>query len=352
MVKDGLKLTTYFRERDRAGGRLLADALIDLYELHAVEASALFRGNEGFGPGHRLQTQRLLTLSEDLPVVAVAVGARERMEALLDRVGEINQHGVSTLERAQLLTGRLGQVALPADAPAIKLTIYLGRQERAAGRPAHLAVVDLLHRRGVAGATVLLGVDGTAHGVRRRSRFFARNAQVPLMVVSVGDRERIAGVLPELSAMLSRPLLTLERAQVLKRDGVLLADFAESQAVDASGHANAQKLTVYAGEQARAEGQPLYSALVRRLRREGASGATVLRGLWGYHGEHQPHGERFWSVRRHVPVVTTVLDTPSNSRRWFEVVDEMTRETGLVTCELVPELWSRASVIDAGRPEQ
>ena len=40
----------------------------------------LLRGAEGFGAKQRLQTQRLLSLSEDLPVVAVAVDARERIE--------------------------------------------------------------------------------------------------------------------------------------------------------------------------------------------------------------------------------------------------------------------------------
>ena len=97
-----------------------------------------------------------------------------------------------------------------------------------------------------------------------------------------------------------------------------------------------QKLTVYAGEQTRHEGQPLYGALIRRLLREGASGATALRGLWGYHGDHRPHGERVLSLRRHVPVITVLLDTPQNTRRWFAIVEEMTRQTGLVTCETVP----------------
>ena len=50
--------------------------------------------------------------------------------------------------------------------------------------PAFVAVCDLLHRRGVAGATVLLGVDGTTHGQRRRARFFAGNDDVPMMIVA------------------------------------------------------------------------------------------------------------------------------------------------------------------------
>ena len=57
-----------------------------------------------------------------------------------------------------------------------KLTIYLGRQERVYRVPAFVAVCDLLHRRGIAGATALLGVDGTAHGQRERAAFFSRNA--------------------------------------------------------------------------------------------------------------------------------------------------------------------------------
>jgi len=167
---------------------------------------------------------------------------------------------------------------------------------------------------------------------------------VPLMVLSVGEREQIARVLPELSTMLSRPLLTLERAQVLKRDGTLLADPRQS-AVGGTA-AGARKLTVYAGEQARQDGRLLYRALIGRLRAEGAAGATSLRGLWGYHGDHHPHGERFWSVRRHVPVITVLLDTPANSRRWFQVVDEMTQETGLVTSEDVGEVWSHPPFSD------
>ena len=53
-----------------------------------------------------------------------------------------------------------------------------------------------------------------------------------------------------------------------------------------------QKLMVYAGEQARTDGRPLYVELVRRLRAAGAAGATALRGIWGYHGDHAPHGDR------------------------------------------------------------
>jgi PII-like signaling protein len=75
---------------------------------------------------------------------------------------------------------------------------------------------------------------------------------------------------------------------------------------------------------------------VARARAAGAAGATALRGVWGYHGDHAPHGDTFWALRRRVPVVTVIVDTPERMGRWFELVDAVTDETGLVTSEMVP----------------
>ena len=346
---DCLKLTTYFGERDRAGGAFLGDALVDLYERRAFETSVVLRGVEGFGIKHHLQTARLLTLSEDLPLVSIAVDTRERIQPALDEVTALVNHGLVTLERARMLTGRVGAVRLPEDLhEATKLTVYVGRQQRIADRPAHVAIVDALRRHGVAGATVLLGVDGTAHGVRQRARFFARNAEVPLMIISVGEGGAIARALPDLGAMLQRPLMTLERVRLCKRDGVLMSEPAHLPDSDPTGLGIWQKLMVYAGEQARHGGRPLYVELVRRLREAGAAGATALRGVWGYHGDHAPHGDRLWTLRRHVPVLTVIVDTPERIRRWFAIVDELTDETGLVTSEMVPAFHATGPGIATG----
>lgn len=337
MNEDCLKLTTYFGERDRVGGAFLADAFIDIYARHELQTSLVMRGVEGFGVKHQLRTDRLLTLSEDLPLVSVAVDTRPRIEAALGDMDALRFDGLVTLERARMITGRVDAVELPAELhEATKLTVYLGRKARVGPTLAYQAVVDLLHRRGVAGATVLLGVDGTTHGARRRARFFDRNAEVPVMVIAVGDGARIARVLPELGAMLERPLLTLERVRVCKRDGERLTEPRHLPGTDASGLGVWQKLMVYAGEQARHEGRPLSRELVRKLRGAGAAGATSLRGIWGYHGDHEPHGDSLWQLRRRVAVVTVIVDTPERIREWFAIVDELTDETGLVTSETVP----------------
>ena len=315
MNEDCLKLTVYFGERQRTGGRFLADALLDVYGRHELQTSVLLRGVEGFGAKHHLRSDLLLTLSEDLPLVSVAVDTRERIEGLIDEVTALAPDGLVTLERARMLTGEVAPVELDEET---KLTVYLGRQERIDGRPAFVAVCDLLRSRSIAGATVLLGVDGTAHGVRARARFFARNAEVPMMILAVGAGELIAAVLPDLGALLRRPLLTLERVRVCKRDGRrLMTPEGEPW----------QKLMVYGSD---------HLQLVRRLREGGARGATAVRGVWGFHGDHAPHGDRLLQLHRRVPAVTVIVDTPEGIARSFAIVDEATQERGLVTSELVP----------------
>jgi PII-like signaling protein len=353
--EDCLKLTTYFGERDRTQHGLLGDELLDIYASHRLQASVLLRGAEGFGGLHRLSTDRLLSLSEDLPVVSVAVDRRERIEALLEPIMQIKRRGLITLERARLLTGETllaGETPLAGGTPlagetvpmrlpgdldeAAKLTVYVGHQERVNRAPAFVAITDLLHRHGIAGATVLLGVDGTRGGRRFRAKFFADNAEVPVMIIAVGAGGRIAEVLPELGRLLGNPLITLERVRVCKRDGQLLATPHELPGVDEHGLGLWQKLMIYTSQAATHDGRPLNLQIIRRLRESDAAGATSIRGIWGFHGNHPPHGDRFFQLRRHVPVVTVVIDTPERITRSFQIIDELTSEQGLVTSEMVP----------------
>jgi len=211
--EEAIKLTSYFGERRRVAGAALAgpvlastvfaaDALLDQYGRHEVATSILLRGAEGFGAKRHPRTDMSLTLSEDLPLIAVAVDSRSRIEPLVSPTAEITGTGLVTLERARLLRDDIDPRDIEAVTPyyggdqETKLTIYLGRQERAYRMPAFMAVCDLLYRRGIAGATALLGVDGTAHGTRERAAFFSRNAGTPMMVIAprISPRAIISGV--------------------------------------------------------------------------------------------------------------------------------------------------------------
>jgi PII-like signaling protein len=340
---DCLALSVFLAERRRVGGRFVSDVLLELYERRGVAASVVLRGIGGFGTGGPVRSDASLSLSMDLPVEIVAVDTRTRIEELIEPVLAVKQRGLVTLERSRLLSGAL---KLPEELPedlreAVKMTIYVGRKDRIGGMPAHVALCDLMHRRRIAGASVFLGVDGTLHGHRERARFVGRNANVPMMVVAVGSGESIGRILPEITGLLPRPMITLERVRVCKRGGELLERPHELPALDERGLPLWQKLTVYTRESALTDGVPIHRALLQQLRRRtAADGATALRGIWGFHGDHLPHGDVWWSVVRRVPVVTVIIDTPANIAESFAVVDELTRGEGLVTCEMVPALVS------------
>ncbi len=342
MDEDCLKLSVYLAERRRVREGFVSDVLLGLYEEHRIATSVVLRGIGGFGTGRHLRTDESLTLSEDPPVVVVAVDTRKAIEPVLDQVLAIKQRGLLTLERARLLRDDIGPLELPDDLhEAVKLTIYVGRKERVYGVPAYIAVCDLLYRRQIAGASVFLGVDGTAHGRRQRAAFFGRNPDVPMMVIAVGSGERIGRVLPELGALLRRPMITLERVRVCKRDGQLLERPHALPGLDEHGLPLWQKLMIYTSESARHDRVPIHRGLLQQLRkREAPDGATALRGIWGFHGDRPPHGDKLLSLSRRVPVVTIIVDTPANVAESFDVVDEFTQDEGLVTSEMVPALVS------------
>ena len=349
MIDDVLKLSSWIGERSRDDGRFLSDVLLDLFEERGVTTSTLLRATAGFGLRHHLRTDQTLTMSEDPSVVAIAVDRRDRIEPLVPRVAALQGHGLLTVERARMVRDDLVPGPLPrGDGDATKLTIHIGRHERVYGVPAHVAVCDLLHRRGVSGASVLLGVDGTANGRRERARFFDRNADVPAMVLAVGEGSRIQRVLPELGGVLDDLTVTVERVQICKEDGEFLSRPTRLPDRDPNGLGWWQKLTVYTSESHLHDGEPVHRGIIRRLRATAARGATSLRGVWGFHGTTAPHGDRFLQLGRRVPVVTVTVDSPERIQASFDVIDELTREHGLVTCESVPAMMTFSAAHERG----
>ncbi len=350
MNQPAWKLSAYFPERlrtvtgdtDAARPRFLADQILNLFDDREVATSVMLRGIASFGPIGVLRTDESLSLSEDPPAVVYAVDVESTINDLVDDVVAMTGRGLITLERAQLVRGDLIPNIVDAGTrDAIKLSVYVGRTVRVGKIPAYRAVCDVLYRHGFAFAAALLGVDGTAHGERYRAQFFSRNVNVPTMVISVGTPEQVSAAVTELNAFIPDPLLTIERIQLCKRNGELLASPRELPSTDKHGRPLWQKLMVHTTEGAMYGGAPIHREIVRRLlKSEMAQGATAVRGVWGFQGDDRPHGDRLLQVVRRVPVVTIIVDTPASIARSFQVVNELTADHGVVTCEMVPAALS------------
>ncbi|MBI3446266.1 MAG: DUF190 domain-containing protein [Magnetospirillum sp.] len=102
--KDATLLRIFVGEDDRSDGKPLFEAIV-LEARHTNLAGAtVLRGPMGFGHSSRLRTAKILSLSEDLPMVIEIVDAPERIEAFLPLLeAMMGERGLITLERIQVL---------------------------------------------------------------------------------------------------------------------------------------------------------------------------------------------------------------------------------------------------------
>lgn len=102
------------------------------------------------------------------------------------------------------------------DGPALLVRIYIGESDHYEGKPLYEAIVQLLRERGVAGATVLRGVEGYGRAARiHTTRILRRSEDLPILIEVVDREDRLRAVLPEIDAMVEGGLITLEQVEVI-----------------------------------------------------------------------------------------------------------------------------------------
>jgi uncharacterized protein len=98
---------------------------------------------------------------------------------------------------------------------ATKLTVYIGDSFRYRRKKLYCAIVEMLHDEGIAGATVLHGIEG--YGADKQihtARILDLSADLPVVVVAVDRTEKIEAILPKLDAMVEKGLVTTERVRI------------------------------------------------------------------------------------------------------------------------------------------
>ena len=91
---------------------------------------------------------------------------------------------------------------------------------------------------------------------------------------------------------------------------------------------------IFFGESDKWKHQPLETALLERLRKEGFAGATVFRGVAGFGANSVIHTTHLLELSSDLPVVIEVVDTEEHVEKLLPVLDEML-DDGLVTIEKV-----------------
>jgi PII-like signaling protein len=97
---------------------------------------------------------------------------------------------------------------------------------------------------------------------------------------------------------------------------------------------NGTRVRIYFGERDRFRGRSLWSALLEALRRQGAAGATVTRGLAGYGAHSVIHTATLVDLSADLPLMLEWVDTPERVERLLPGLLGMLTGT-LVTTEPV-----------------
>jgi len=95
------------------------------------------------------------------------------------------------------------------------LRIFIGESDRHEGEPLYQWLVEEAHRQGLAGATVLRGLEGFGATSRlHKVRMLRLSTDLPLVVEFVDTDEKIDAFLSKVESTISQGLATVEAIQM------------------------------------------------------------------------------------------------------------------------------------------
>ncbi|HUZ15549.1 MAG TPA: DUF190 domain-containing protein [Gaiellaceae bacterium] len=96
------------------------------------------------------------------------------------------------------------------------LRLFIGESDTWHGKPLYQAIVERVREEGLAGATVIRGIEGFgADSHLHTSRLLRLSEDLPIVVEIVDLPDRIDAIVPLLDEMVGEGMLTLERVHIV-----------------------------------------------------------------------------------------------------------------------------------------
>ncbi len=212
--------------------------------------------------------------------------------------------------------------------PAKKVTIYINETAKYHLQSLHDAILTYLMHKGISGATATRAFAGFgSHQQLHTLKIEVLSVDLPIRIEFIETAEKVDEVLPTLYEMVSDGLIEVQDTTVVrharKRSGP------EPKLPHERRQGAAKLLRVFMGAADKWHGEPLYDAIVKKLRMMEIAGATVYRGILGYGAKGHEHKRSFFHPMRDLPVMVTVIDAPEKIEAAAAVIEEML-EDGLI----------------------
>jgi PII-like signaling protein len=219
---------------------------------------------------------------------------------------------------------------------AKKVTIYLNQDTRTHIEPLWSTVLQFLCHKHVAGATLVRADAGFGSHEQfhdPRSEYMAEH--VPVRIEFVETPERVDELLPRLYEMVSDGLITVQDLTVVKccaKDAK--PKRAEPGLAKKVVSTPAKLVRIYLGESDKCKDEPLYEAIVKKLRMMDFAGATVYRGVLGYGAKGHTHKAGRFHLSHDLPIMISVVEKPDRMGELVQVVAEMMQDGIIVTSDV------------------
>jgi uncharacterized protein len=93
-------------ESDKWHGKPLYEAIVEMLRKEGFSGVTVLRGVAGYGGSSVYHTDKIMRLSQDLPIVLEIVEATERIEQILPRLDAMVDGGLITLEKVRVILYR------------------------------------------------------------------------------------------------------------------------------------------------------------------------------------------------------------------------------------------------------
>jgi PII-like signaling protein len=216
------KVTVYVMEGQKYHGMSCYAAILDYLFFRGISGATVTRGIAGFGTDHKLHTNRLVELADEMPIKIEFVESAERVEELLPKLTEIALHGLIEVQDTTVINPE-AEKKRPQAPPQISklqsaakiMRILVGEHDRWQDKPLHQALVQALRANDIAGVTVYRGILG--YGANRRMhKDSALSHDAPILLTVVDTEEKLRAFFPVLDQMVKQGLVVLSDAEVIK----------------------------------------------------------------------------------------------------------------------------------------
>ena len=93
----------FIGESDKHGHIPLYEALVALLRTEGFAGATVLRGVAGFGAHSVYHTDKLLRLSQDLPIIVEVIESQDKIDAVMPKIDEMMNGGMITLEKAKVI---------------------------------------------------------------------------------------------------------------------------------------------------------------------------------------------------------------------------------------------------------